>query len=83
MTNNAPKAIPPVFQIHLKNRSTFWTYVNQRTGETLSTEPNPLPLTFFSPNSLTKLRPSLNDMRVLFDPDNPLKITRLSSVILK
>ena len=80
---NAAKPVPPVFQIHLKNRSTVWTYVNQRTGETLSTEPNPLPLTFFSPNTNTKLRPSLDALRVSFDPDTPRRITRLSSVILK
>lgn len=83
VANDQIKAVPPVFQIHIKNRSTFWAYIDKQTGALLSTEPNPLPLTFFSVKDNTKLRPSTDSIQVSFDPDNPEKITRLSSKILK
>ena len=41
------KAPHPIYQIRFKNRSTFWRYMDKRTGATNSTEANPLPLTYF------------------------------------
>jgi hypothetical protein len=51
------KTTNPVFQIRLKNRSTIWQYVNKSTGVVKSTEPNPLPSTYFG-NAGTKQKPS-------------------------
>jgi len=53
----APKAKAPVYEVRFKNRSTFWTYLDARTGTVGSTEPNPLPLTFFG-NAGSKQKPS-------------------------
>ncbi len=52
----APKASAPVYEVHFRNRSTLWTYLNKRTGAVDSTEANPLPLTFFG-NAGTKQKP--------------------------
>jgi hypothetical protein len=46
----------PVFQIRLKNRSTIWRYLNKKTGDVLSTEIQPFPLTYFG-NAGTKQKP--------------------------
>lgn len=40
------KAEPPRFQIRCKNRSTYRRYRHQDTGQELSVESNPLPLTY-------------------------------------
>jgi len=53
----APKASPPVYEVHFRNRATVWTYRNAKTGAVTSTEPDPLPLTFFG-NAGTKQKPS-------------------------
>jgi hypothetical protein len=53
----APKAAPPVYQVRFKNRSTVWTYRDKQTGALASTEPSPLPLTYFG-NAGTKQKPS-------------------------
>jgi hypothetical protein len=52
-----PKAIPPVFQIRFKNRSSTWKYFNKTTKIPTTTEANPLPLTYFG-NAGTKLKPN-------------------------
>lgn len=47
-SNNLPFSTCPVFEIHFKNRSTFWRYYNKTTG-VFDDEPwpaTPLPLTF-------------------------------------
>ncbi|MVM33502.1 hypothetical protein GO755_25925 [Spirosoma sp. HMF4905] len=84
-----PKAIPPVFQIHLKNRSTFRAYYDKLTGNLLSKEPTPLPLTWFSPDRQVsreesmKPRPSTDSITIAFDPVDPQRITGLFSTITK
>ncbi|MCX6218589.1 hypothetical protein [Spirosoma sp.] len=83
VANGIPKAIPPVFEIRFKNRSTIWQYIDKRTGDLLSTEPDPLPLTLFSPDNNTKLKPSPDYVQLTVDANNPEKITGLFSKILK
>lgn len=51
------KASAPVYQVRFKNRSTFWTYRDKRTGVLGSPEASPLPLTFFG-NAGTRQKPS-------------------------
>jgi hypothetical protein len=71
------KANHPVFQIRFKNRSTFWRYLNRSTGDVMSTETQPLPLTHFG-NAGTKQKPSEG----LVKPVNSnSKITQLVSEI--
>lgn len=41
------KAPGPLYQVRFKNRSTVWTYLDKQTGAIHSTEPQPLPLTYF------------------------------------
>ncbi|MGO4700566.1 hypothetical protein [Dyella sp. 2RAB6] len=53
----APKAPATVYEVRLKNRSTWWTYLDKRTGALDATEPQPLPLTFFG-NAGTRQKPS-------------------------
>jgi len=48
---------PPVYEVRFKNRSTIWIYRNKRTGVTISTEADPLPLTHFG-NAGSKQKPS-------------------------
>jgi hypothetical protein len=47
----------PVFQVRFKNRSTIWSYFDKQTRAPVSTEANPLPLTYFG-NAGTKEKPS-------------------------
>jgi len=49
--------VPPVYQVRFKNRSTFWKYLDKSSGLEISTEPNPLPLTYFG-NAGTRQKPS-------------------------
>lgn len=56
-SNGQAKTAAPVFQIRFKNRSTVWQYLNKRTGVVDTTEPNPLPLTYFG-NAGTNQKPS-------------------------
>jgi hypothetical protein len=53
----APKAPATVYEVRLKNRSTWWTYLDKRTGALDAAEPQPLPLTFFG-NAGTRQKPS-------------------------
>ncbi len=71
------KAASPVYQVRLKNRSTFWRYLDKRTGTVVSTEANPLPLTFFG-NAGTKQKPSDGLVKA---EKSGTKITRLVSEI--
>jgi hypothetical protein len=73
----APKATPPVYHIRFKNRMTFWTYRNQRTGAVDSMEPKALPLTFFG-NAGTKQKPSRGHVKADM---NGAKVARLVSEI--
>jgi hypothetical protein len=45
--NGLAKDVAPIFEVHLKNRSTLRRYIHKQTGNIISTENNPLPLTFF------------------------------------
>lgn len=73
----APKATPPVYQVRFKSRSTYWTYRDKQTGAVKSTEPNPLPLTFFGKfGSLQK--PSRGGIKVELSGS---RVTRIVSEI--
>jgi hypothetical protein len=67
----------PVFQVRFKNRSTIWCYINKRTSEVNSTEPNPLPLTYFG-NAGTQQKPSVGLGKAV---KSGTKITQLVSEI--
>ena len=71
------KAANPVYQIRFKNRSTIWQYFNKNTGALISTEPNPLPLTYFG-NAGLKQKPSEGLVKALKSGD---KISQLISEI--
>lgn len=75
--NGHPKVASPVFQVHFKNRSTFWRYLNKKTGAVVSTEAAPLSLTNYG-NAGTKQKPSEGLVKVEKSGD---KITRLVSEI--
>lgn len=55
--NGYAKSAPPVFQIHYKNRSTFWHYINKNSPSSPDIEPKSLPLTFFG-NAGKRQKPS-------------------------
>jgi hypothetical protein len=76
-SNGHAKTPHPIFQIRFKNRSTTWQYFNKKTGAIASTEPNPLPLTYFG-NAGTKQKPSEGWVKA---EKNGTKITRLISEI--
>lgn len=48
----------PVYQVRIKNRSSYWTYLDKATGAVKTTESVPLPLTCFG-NAGTKQKPSV------------------------
>ena len=73
----APKADAPTYHIRFRNRSTVWTYLDQRTGAVESTEPGPLPLTRFG-NAGTKQKPSRGLVKA---EKSGSRITRLISEI--
>jgi len=73
----APKAAPPAFQVRFKNRSTVWTYRDNKTGAVTSTSPNPLPLSYFG-NAGTKQKPSRGHVKAEM---SGAKVTRLISEI--
>ena len=70
----------PVFQIHFKNRSTFWRYFNKNTGLPDSIESDPLPLTHFG-NAGTKQKPSEGFAKKIKLSDAPGVVERLYSEI--
>lgn len=72
------KSTPPVYQVRIKNRSTYWRYISLKTGAE-AVEATPLPLTHFGNASGTKKKPS--DSLVRADK-NDTKIARLVSDIL-
>jgi hypothetical protein len=53
----AARTPSPTYEVRLKNRSTFWTYLDQQTGTVGAAEPQPLPLTYFG-NAGTRQKPS-------------------------
>ncbi|HKY16495.1 MAG TPA: hypothetical protein VJM33_16330 [Microthrixaceae bacterium] len=80
MANGTPRSPTRVFEVHLRNRWTTWRYRNRNTGSVTSTEPNPLPLTYFG-NAGTRAKPSILSVGVERDAGPPSKITRLVSDI--
>lgn len=73
----APRTTPPVYEMRLKNRSTFWTYLDKQTGTVGATEPQPLPLTYFG-NAGTRQKPSRGIVKAQM---NGARIARLVSEI--
>jgi hypothetical protein len=73
----APKASAPVYEVHFRNRSTLWTYLDKTTGAVESTEANPLPLTFFG-NAGTKQKPPRGFVKAQADGT---RVTQLISEI--
>ncbi|MFZ4548543.1 MAG: hypothetical protein ACOYN4_13950 [Bacteroidales bacterium] len=72
-----PKAICPVFQIRLKNRSAVWKYINKNTSLPITESSEPLPLTYFG-NPTIKPKPSGIAVKAQFeDGDTTKKITQL------
>ncbi|MGB4850362.1 MAG: hypothetical protein WBP41_20720 [Saprospiraceae bacterium] len=72
----------PVFEIRFKNRSTIWKYYSRKIGKTetpdnsVFTESNPLPLTFFGNASTVTpkhQKPNLGDIKVEFESNDPAK----------
>jgi hypothetical protein len=56
-TNHKPKANGPVFQVKLKNRSTFRKYIHKQTGATVFVENDALPMTYTG-NAGTRQKPT-------------------------
>jgi hypothetical protein len=75
-----PRAQGPVFEVHLKNRSTTWRYRRRGDGSVLSTEAQPLPLTYFG-NAGTKRKPTPGAIEVDRDPNSPSRVVRVVSEI--
>jgi hypothetical protein len=71
------KQTSPVFQIRFKNRSTIWSYFDKRTRAAISTEPQPLPLTYFG-NAGTKQKPGIGPVSIV---QNGTLIAKLVSEI--
>jgi hypothetical protein len=72
-----PKPDGPIFDIRFKSRSTIWQYFNKSSGALISTEPNPLPLTYFG-NPGTKQKPSEGVVKAVMSGD---RITQLVSEV--
>ena len=75
-----PRAQAPVFEVHLKNRATTWRYRRREDGSVLSTEAQPLPLTYFG-NAGTKRKPTTGAIGVDRDPNSPARVVRVVSEI--
>jgi hypothetical protein len=71
------KVLPPIYQVRFKNRSTYWRYVNKTSGAVVSTETNPLPMTFYG-NANTKPKPFVG---LVTAEKNGAAITKLISEI--
>lgn len=71
------KAACPVFQIRFKNRSTVRQYLDKGTGALISTEPGPLPMTYFG-NAGLKRKPSEGLVKAV---KNGNQVTQLVSEI--
>jgi hypothetical protein len=75
-----PRTRGPVLEIHLKNRATTWRYRRARDGSVLSTEAQPLPLTYFG-NAGTKRKPAPGAVEVERDQSAPARVVRVVSEI--
>lgn len=71
------KSVPPIFQIHFKNRSTYWHYCDKNSQTSIDIELNPLPLTFFG-NAGQKQKPSVDVVKAVM---NDKQVTQLFSEI--
>ena len=75
--SGAPKPDPPVYQVRFKNRSTFWRYLDGRTGAEKSISASPQPFTWLGAAG-TLPKPSRRDVKAEL---NGGKIVRLISEI--
>jgi len=71
-SSGLPKAICPVFQIRLKNRSAVWKYLDKNTGLPITESSEPLPLTYFG-NPTIKQKPTELSVKAKFEDDDPTK----------
>lgn len=78
--NGRPREVFPVFEVHLKNRSTIWRYRKKSDGSVVSTEPTPRPMTYFG-NAGTQRKPSTDAIAVERDPSSPERVAQLVSEI--
>jgi hypothetical protein len=75
-----PRPQGPVLEVRLKNRATTWRYRRAGDGSVVSTEGQPLPLTYFG-NAGAKRKPADGPIEVERDPDSPARVVRLVSEI--
>jgi hypothetical protein len=78
--NGLARAVFPVFEVHLKNRSTIWRYRKKSDGSVVSTEAQPRPLTYFG-TAGTQRKPSTDGITVELDPNSPERVAQLVSEI--
>lgn len=81
LSGGMPKTKPPVFEIHFKNRSTFWRYFDQPSNQFQvdTSVAQPIPLTFFGqpgpfkpPPDTTIRRKKATPARVIIAADRQL-----------
>lgn len=64
---------PPSFHVRLKNRSTFWQYLNQSNGSLEFETAEPLPSTYFG-NAGNRRKPSENSVKPVLSGDRVIKL---------
>lgn len=72
--NGRAKPTAPIFQIHFKNRSTIWKYLDRRTGTLKSAESDPLPLSYFG-NAGTKQKASPDTVKAVKSGARTVQLT--------
>jgi hypothetical protein len=72
----------PVFQVRFKSRSTTRHYFSRVTGAPTTTDPGPVPLTYFG-NAGHKLKPAPEAIKLTFDPGGASRITGIQSNIFE
>ena len=63
----------PIYQVRFKNRATIWKYLDKNTGSMISSESQPLPLTYYG-NAGQKQKPSEGVVKVLKPGDHVTQI---------
>ncbi len=67
------KQAAPSFHVRLKNRSTFWQYLNQGNGSLEFETVEPLPSTYFG-NAGNRRKPSENSVKPVLSGDRVIKL---------
>ncbi|WP_404355106.1 hypothetical protein [Methylotuvimicrobium sp. KM1] len=67
------KQASPSFHVRLKNRSTFWQYLNQDNGSLEFETAEPLPSTYFG-NAGNRRKPSENSVKPVLSGDRVIKL---------